>query len=215
MDILEVVAKPRKEVAGSAGRQLRAQGHIPAVLYGRKMGSANLSIDAKSFEKGLQQLRGENVMIDLAIEGSGEKTRVFLRDVQRDPVSDALIHVDLLRIDETQKMHFSVPVHHVGTPIGVKEGGILDQHLRTLDIKCLPANLPSHIDADVSRLGIHHALHVSEIIVPDMIEIQNPPTDVVFNVLAKKKVEEEVVEEEKPEGEEEPEVIDEKKKEKE
>ena len=213
MEVIDVAAKPRKEKGGGSGRQLRAGDRLPAVLYGNKQDPVLLSIDLKIFEKDLKHLRGENVMIDLAIEGTKGKQRVFLREAQRDPQTDNLLHIDLLRIDENQKMHFMVPVHHVVTRAGVKTGGILDQHLRHLEIKSFAKDLPSHIDADVSDLLVHHSLHVSDIQVPDTIEILNPSTDVVFTVLPAKKIEEEVAPGAEEEVEKEPEVIGEKKEE--
>ena len=214
MDVIQVEGKPRKETGGASSRRLRAQGRIPAVLYGNKQETISIDIDAKKFEHDLQQLRGENVMIDLTIQGGKEKSRVFLREIHRDPVTSDLLHLDLLRIDENQKMHFSVPVHPVGTCAGVKMGGILDQHLRTVELKCLVKDLPSHIDAYVTDLVIHQSLHVSDLKVPESIEMLNPPKDIVFNVLPPRKIE--VEEEVAPaeEEEKEPEVIGEKKEEK-
>ncbi len=192
MDVIQVMAKPRKEAGGGSGKKLRAQKRIPAVLYGQKRNPVSLSIDTISFERDLKHLRGENVMIDLTIEGEAERQRVFLRDVQRDPVTGALVHVDLLHIDENQRMHFFVPVHAVGMAIGVKAGGIQEQILRSVQIKCLPRDLPPHIDADVSNLDLHHSLHVEDLKIPDNVEILNPPTDVLFTVLPSKKLEVEV-----------------------
>jgi len=192
MDVIQVLAKPRKEAGGGTGKQLRARKRIPAILYGQKHDPVSLSIDIVSFERGLKHLRGENVMIDLTIEGESVRHRVFLRDVQRDPVTGDLVHVDLLHIDENEKMHFFVPVHPVGMANGVKAGGIQEQHLRSIEIKCLPKDLPSHIDADVSNIELHHSLHVSDLTVPDNIAIINPPTDVLFTVLPSKKLEIEV-----------------------
>jgi len=189
MNVIQVLAKPRKEAGGGTGKQLRAQKRVPAILYGQKHDPVPLSIDIVSFERSLKPLRGENVMIDLTIEGESARHRVFLRDVQRDPVIGSLVHVDLLHIDENQKMHFFVPVHSVGMANGVKAGGIQEQHLRTIEIKCLPRDLPPHIDADVSNIELHRSLHVSDLTVPDNIAILNPPTDVLFTVLPSKKLE--------------------------
>jgi large subunit ribosomal protein L25 len=189
MNVIQVLAKPRKEAGGGTGKQLRAQKRIPAILYGQKHDPVSLSIDIVSFERSLKHLRGENVMIDLTIEGESVGHRVFLRDMQRDPVTGNLVHVDLLHFDENQKMHFFVPVHAVGMANGVKAGGIQEQHLRTIEIKCLPRELPSHIDADVSNIELHRSLHVSDLTVPDNIAILNPPTDVLFTVLPSKKLE--------------------------
>jgi len=192
MEVIQMSVKTRKEVGGGMGKKLRVRKLVPAILYGMKKESLPLSIDLVSFERDLKHLRGENVMIDLTIEGDSEKQRVFLRDVQRDPVTGALVHVDLLRIDERQKMHFFVPVHSVGMPLGVKAGGIMEQHLRALEIKCLPKDLPPHIDADVSNIDLHQALHVSDLKALENFEILNSPTDVLFTVLPSKKLEIEV-----------------------
>jgi len=215
MEVMELTAKPRTRTGGGSGRQMRADGLIPAVLYGNKQESVKLCFDAKVFEKQLQHLRGENVMIDLKIEGRDSAVRVFLKEIQTDPLSGQYLHVDFLAIDENQEMHFAVPIHHVGDSEGVKMGGILDQHLRTVDIKCLPKHLLSHIDVDITNIGLHQSLHVSDIEVPENIVILSPQSDVVFSVLPPKKIEEVEEKEEEgiEEGEKEPEVIGEKKEE--
>ncbi len=214
METMETVATPRSEVGGGTGRRLRAQKRIPAVIYGNNQPSRHLSIDAVKFEKALHSIRAANVMIDLTVEGVTEHQRVFLRELQRDPMSGALLHADFQRIDETQKMHFSVPIHHMGVCAGVKMGGILDQHLRTLDIKCLPKDLIPHIDVDVTTLLINHSRHVEDISLPEKIEILSPPADVVFTVLPPKVEVKEVEAAPKEEEGEEPAVVGEEKSEK-
>lgn len=221
MDVLKIEAKPRKKIGGSSGRQLRAQHLIPVVVYGNKQDPENILVDGKEFERGLKMTRGENVMIDLAVEGGADKDRVFLRDLQRDPVSGKILHADFLRLDPTHQFVFEVPVHLVGDSVGVREGGILDQHLRHIEIRCLPKDLPSHVDGDVSNLEIHDSIHVSDLNIPEDLEVLNTPEDVIAGVLSPRKIEMPAAAEEGAEaapGEEEemePEVIGEKKEEEE
>ena len=184
MQVLEIEAKPRVEAGGRSGRQMRARHRIPAVLYGHEVKKPqNLSVDERTFEKGLRQVKGDNVLIDLTIEGQERKHRVFLREMQRDPVTGKLIHVDFLGIDETQKHHFSVPIHPVGVAKGIKAGGILDRILRHLEIRCYAKDVPSHIEVDVTEIDLNKSLHVSAIKVPEGVEVLNPTTGVVFKVM--------------------------------
>ena len=217
MEVLQVEARARTKTGGSTGRQIRALKQIPVILYGHKLEkSINLVVDEKSFEKGLRQVGGDNVLIDLTIAGQEGKHRVFLRDIQRDPVSGKMLHADLLRIDESQKLHFSVPIHSLGESKGVKTGGILDHTLRTLEIRCLARDLPSHIDVDVTNLELNQSLHVSDLKLPDGMEVLTPPSVVVVKVIMAKMtgaMAEPEAPSEKAEEEMEPEVIGEKKEE--
>jgi large subunit ribosomal protein L25 len=217
MEVLQVEAKARTKTGGNTGRQIRALKQIPVVLYGHKLEkSINLVVDEKSFEKGLRQVGGDNVLIDLTIAGQEGNHRVFLRDIQRDPVSGKMLHADLLKIDESQKLRFSVPIHSIGESKGVKTGGILDHSLRTLEIRCLAKNLPSHVDIDVTNLELNQSLHVNDLKLPDGVEVLIPPTVVVVKVIMAKMsgaMAEPEAPGEKAEEEIEPEVIGEKKEE--
>ncbi len=210
MEKMRIVAKPRTDFGGGFSRRLRVENRVPAVLYGDKKETLSLSLDKKALEDELKKLRGENAMFELKIEGSDKEETVFVREAQRDPLSRELLHIDFLRINETQKIHFTVLVHPVGNSIGVKQGGILDTHLRSIDIKCLAKDLIAHIDVDVSALEIHQSVHINELKLPDSIEVLNSPSDVVITVLAPKLIEEDEGSEEEEESAE-PEVIGEKK----
>ncbi|HOE63604.1 MAG TPA: 50S ribosomal protein L25 [Candidatus Sumerlaeota bacterium] len=217
MQVLQLEATPRTMVGGGAGRQARANKRVPAILYGFQVEKPiALTVDEHTFEKGLRRLAGDNVLIDLSIKGHPGTSRVFLREVQRDPLSGKMIHVDFLKIDESQKMHFSVPIHTVGVSTGVKLGGILDHILRTLEIRCLAKDLPSHIDVDVTEMDINNSLHVSDLNIPEGVEVLNPPNLVVVKVMMARLSGAMAEPTEAGEGEEEskePEVIGEKKKE--
>lgn len=216
MEVLEIKAKQRKETGGGSARQMRAQDLIPVVVYGNHKDPEHVSVDTHEFHKRMQEIKGENVMIDLKIEGSKETNRVFLREIQRDPVHGDILHMDFLRIDPTHKMHFQVPIHYNGDPLGVKQGGVLDTHRRYLEVNCLPENLPPHFDVDISELEINQALHVSDMDLPEDLEILTEPDEVIISILPPRKLELPTAEEgEEVEGEEvaEPELIGEEKEE--
>lgn len=217
MQVLQLEATPRTMIGGGAGRQARANKRVPAILYGFQVEKPiPLTVDEHTFEKGLRQLAGDNVLIDLSIQGQPGILRVFLRELQRDPLSGKMLHVDFLKFDESQKMHFSVPIHTVGTSIGVKLGGILDHILRSLDIRCLAKDLPSHIDVDVTNMDINNSLHVGDLKIPEGVEVLNPANLVVVKVMMARLTGAMAEPTAPAEGEEEakePEVIGEKKKE--
>jgi large subunit ribosomal protein L25 len=128
-----------------------------------------------------------------------------------------LVHADFFRIDPSKPVHIEVPIRSVGSAAGVKEGGILEQLMRTIEIRCLPTQMPAFIQIDVAELRIGHSLHASEITAPEGVEILTGPDTAVFTVLAPRKIEEELPAEEAEEEEEEaePELVKEKGKEEE
>ncbi len=208
MEVLKITAASRTKTGGSSGRQMRAAGRIPVNLYGNQAEARNISIDRKTFEYGIHKLKSENLMIDLEIEGESGSFRVFMREIQRDPLTGAIVHLDFLRIDETKKMHFDVAVRHQGVPEGVRQGGILDQHLRHIEIKCLPKDLPEEILIDITAIGMHQPVLVRDLPIPEAVEVLHSEDDVVFIVLPPKKVEEPTPEAVAVEGEtKEPELV--------
>jgi large subunit ribosomal protein L25 len=157
-----VVAKPREgRFNKNAARRVRAAGKIPAVLYGSGQPAVAVEVDPKQISRILFSETGHNTIFD--VEVPGEPTaKAMIVDWQREPLKDRLIHIDLKRIAFDRLLRVKVRVKLLGVPIGVKaEGGILDQVLREVEVECLPADIPSHIDVDVSELGMHKVLRVS------------------------------------------------------
>ncbi len=159
---------------GSA-RKLRVAKRIPAVLYGKGRDSVSIALDPTALEKLLHaSSAGLNTLIDLQVEGRKDlagKT-VIVKELQREPIRGALMHADLYEVDLTKTIQVSVPIHVVGTPVGVAmSGGILDTALREIDIECLPRAIPSAIEVDVSALDVGESIHVRDIQVPEGITV--------------------------------------------
>jgi large subunit ribosomal protein L25 len=141
---------------------LRVSGRIPAVVYGAKKDTVAVSVDPKQISRILHSESGHNTIFDLQL--GGEKAKAMIVDWQLDPMKGKLLHIDLKRIAMDQKIRVSVPVHLVGEAAGVKtQGGILDQILREVEIECLPGDIPTHIDVDVSELVFGVVLRVSDL----------------------------------------------------
>ena len=159
-----VAAKPREgKFNKNAARRVRVAGKIPAVLYGGGREAVAVEVDPKQISRILYSEAGHNTIFDLAV-GAEPAAKAMIVDWQREPIKDQLIHIDLKRIALDKLLKVSVRVKLVGTAIGVKtEGGILDQVLREVEIECLPANIPSHIDVDISNLGLHGVIRVSDL----------------------------------------------------
>jgi large subunit ribosomal protein L25 len=163
----EVVIKatPRDKLGKEHVKKLRRKGIIPAVVYGAETSPLPLEVEAKSFLALLRSGLGENVIITLDIEDpkNGDK-KVLIRELQRDPVGGNILHVDFQQISLSKKLTIKVPIHLIGTPIGVQQdGGILQHALRELEVECLPTEIPEKVEVDVSGLKIGDSIHVGDV----------------------------------------------------
>jgi large subunit ribosomal protein L25 len=159
-----VVATPREgKFNKNAARRVRVAGKIPAVVYGAGQDPVAVTVDPKVITKILHSESGHNTIFDLNVEG-GTATKAMIVDWQNEPIKGKLLHIDLKRIAMDKAMRVSVPVQLIGVPTGVKnQGGILDHVLREVEIECLPGDIPSHIDVDVTGLELHGAIHISDL----------------------------------------------------
>ena len=159
-----VVAKPRTgKFNKNAARRVRAAGQIPAVLYGAGHDAIAVEVDPKQISRILFSETGHNTIFDVQVDGV-PSAKAMIVDWQREPIKDRLIHIDMKRIALDKVLRVSVRVKLLGIPTGVKnEGGILDQVLREVEIECLPADIPNHIDVDVTGLAMHGVLRVSDL----------------------------------------------------
>ena len=159
-----VVATPREgRFNKNAARRVRVSGKIPAVVYGAGQESVAVTVDPKVITKILHSDSGHNTIFDLDVTGA-TIAKAMIVDWQREPLKGALLHIDLKRIAMDKTMTVSVPIQLIGVPVGVKaEGGILEHVLREVEIECLPSDIPSHLDVDVSNLGMNQAIHVSDL----------------------------------------------------
>ncbi|GGG68971.1 50S ribosomal protein L25 [Edaphobacter dinghuensis] len=159
-----VVATPRTgKFNKNAARRVRVAGKIPAVVYGAGQDAVAVAVDPKAITKILHSDSGHNTIFDLNVEGSAV-VKAMIVDWQNEPLKGRLLHIDLKRIAMDKAMRVSVPIQLVGTATGVKnQGGILDHVLREVEIECLPGDIPSHLDVDVTGLELHGVIRVSDL----------------------------------------------------
>src|SRR5271154_2348261 len=160
-NILE--AQPREAGTKNHARRVRREGKIPGVLYGASKAAVPVSVDPRHVLRILRSDSGHNTIFDLALDG-GERTKAMIVDWQYEPIKGHLLHIVLKRIAMDKALRVSVPIMLQGVPEGVKtEGGILEQILREVEVECLPADIPSHIDVDVSELTFGKVLRVLDL----------------------------------------------------
>jgi large subunit ribosomal protein L25 len=180
-----VAAKPREgKFNKNAARRVRVAGKIPAVLYGPGHDPVAIEVDPKQISRILFSETGHNTIFDVEVAGQ-PTVKTMIVDWQREPINDALIHIDLKRIAMDKTLRVSVRVKLLGIPVGVKTaGGILDQVLREVEIECLPSDIPSHVDVDVSHLEMHGVLRVSGLPHFDTIKYLNAEDATVAHVVS-------------------------------
>jgi len=151
-------------------RRLRRSGTIPGVFYGPNRETVSIGIGAAEFETKLTHLEGSH-LIRLVNDGGADAElhdkAVLLREVQRHPVTDDVLHIDFIEVDLTERLTVSVPLHFIGKAAGVVTGGILQPILREIEVECLPTEIPQFIEVDVSPLVIHEAIHLSDVKLPE------------------------------------------------
>jgi large subunit ribosomal protein L25 len=200
-DNVDLQAREREERGKNAARRLRASGMIPAVLYGDGQGKP-LSVPGKIVDYTLHHL-GDNALYDIDI-GAGSSTARIV-DVQRDPVTGRLIHVDFAPVNMQERIEVTVPLHVVGESPGDEEGGVLQQVAFEVQVESLPGDIPQELNIDVTTLGMNENLTLADIALPDGIILISDPEEVAVTVTAPTEITEEDLEaagvvEEGPEG---------------
>jgi large subunit ribosomal protein L25 len=171
--------KSGKEVA----KKLRAAGKVPAVVYGGHKEPVAIEVDRKAVSELVQKSEhGVRSIFLLKMSGTDQQRHAMIKDIQIDPVSRRMTHIDFVRVVMDEVVRVTVPVHIVGTAIGVKEGGILDWQLRDLHVECLPNAIPDKLDIDVTALGSHDYLRVSDLTLPEGVKVLEDPERVVVGV---------------------------------
>jgi large subunit ribosomal protein L25 len=179
-----VVARPREgKFNKNAARRVRAAGKIPGVLYGPGHDPVAVEVDPKQISRILNSETGHNTIFDVEVAGH-PAAKAMIVDWQQEPIKDRLIHIDMKRIALDKVLRVRVRVKLLGIPVGVKtEGGILDQVLREVEVECLPADIPGHIDVDVSELGMHQVVRVNGLPHSDKIKYLTPEDATVAHVV--------------------------------
>jgi len=194
--------KIREGRGKGANRKLRSEGMLPAVVYGGKS-SVSLTVNPKELKK-LIEKEGINSLIELAIEGDSEKKRVVvIKDHQQHPIRDGWEHADFLEVDMQQKIKVDVPIILEGHSPGEKLGGMVEHNLHTLSVKCLPGEIPESIKVDMTQVELDQVVHISDLTVPETVEVLDNMSESVISVHEVKVKEEAPAEEEVVEGAEE------------
>jgi len=198
-------ATARTTAGKGAARSLRRDGKVPAIIYGHAREPLSLSVPEREFVRLLERIAAENTVIELSIDGT--MSRTLIREIQRHPVKRNVLHVDFQELVAGERMVVRIPIVLTGTAEGVRNsGGILSQIMQELECRVDPLNMPGKIEVDVTDVAIGHSIHVSEITIPEGVEVIDDPESTVC-IVAAPKVEEEAPAAEAPEAAAEPELI--------
>ncbi|HET6198926.1 MAG TPA: 50S ribosomal protein L25 [Candidatus Acidoferrales bacterium] len=191
MEVFVVEATPREERGKGVARRIRRTGLVPAVLYGGKNKPVPMTVNARQVARILRSETGHNTIFSVQVVGTKEE-KAMVKDWQVDPVSGALLHVDLLRIAMDVRMRVRVPVHVFGEPEGVKlQGGVFEMVTREVELECLPGDIPEEFKVDVSGLTIGKQLRAADLpFDPEKVKLVTDPQRVLAHVVILKKEEE-------------------------
>lgn len=187
---LVIEVESRQASGKNAARRLRRQGRVPGIVYGLDRPPFPVAVPPRKLEEVLRLETGRNTIFTLALAGQDRTRAVMIRDLQADPVTGRIVHVDFVRVDLAKTVTVRVPVRLVGTPVGVKvEGGIVEFLRREVEVECLPGDIPEHLDADISGLHVNQHVSVSDLVVGDKVKILTPAEEALA-VVAPPRVEE-------------------------
>jgi large subunit ribosomal protein L25 len=185
METVEINVERRTGKKKGPARRLRASGQVPAILYGPKRTTTAIAVSREQFERRVAHLEGSH-LIKLLHDGSDAELHermVLVREMQVHPVSGRVLHADFYEVDLTERLIVSVPLHFVGKAAGVVNGGIMQPILREIEVECLPTEIPEFINVDVTPLGIHDAVHVADLQLPEGVTAVGEPTQTLVTVL--------------------------------
>lgn len=188
MEIIELAADSRNTTGKQAAGRLRADGRVPAILYGAGIDPKPLTVECKPLEQAIKSHTGAQVLLNLMIsDGDGTAQTAIIKEKQLHPVSRQLLHVDFYRIALDKKLLTRVRVHVTGKAKGVELGGVLQVVQRELEIRCLPQDIPEMLNVDVSELGMGEAIHVRDVPLPENVEMVTAGEEPVVTVLTPKR----------------------------
>lgn len=178
-----LIATPRKDFKKSAKRQLRSSGKIPAIVYGKSVQSTPIHVEERDF---IQMIRehGTNTLIKL-MWGEGNST-VMIGEVQTNPIKNEILHIDFNQVSMNTKIKTEIPIEWVNEEksVGVKEGGVLQRQYRTVEVQCLPSNIPNSFSVDLGPLTIGDSITIGDLKLEEGVEIQLPDDSVLVSILA-------------------------------
>ena len=196
--------KPRIRIGKSGAREVRKEGNIPAILYGQGEDPVPLVVRPDELKRALSNNTGINTVLELEIDGSEPSAKRFsmLKEVQRDPIKNRVIHLDFLAIDMKKSVRVKVPVSTQGRSEGERRGGTLEKLMRTIDLECLPENIPDLIEIDISSLDIGGCVDIGGLELGEGVKPVRDGSEKVVQVIAQRSTEEDVqAGEEEGEGE--------------
>ena len=198
-----LAARRRHETGKGAARRLRAAGEVPAVLYGKDQEPISLTLNAREALRLFHSISVENTIVNVEIDDDKEAQETLVREIQMHPYRPDIVHVDFYCIERGVALEVDIPANYIGTPQGVRDGGVLEVILHELRVKCLPSLIPDKIEIEISGLDIGDSIHASEITMDEGVELLTDPGQTICLVSAPR-AEEEVEEEidELEEGEE-------------
>jgi len=206
-NIFEFVAENRNASGRGGARATRRSGMVPAIVYGGASEPKAIVLDHNDVVKHLSHEAVYSHVLDLKIDGKSEKA--ILKDIQRHPARPQILHMDFMRVDESQALKVNVPLHFINeeTCLGVKAGGVVTHAMVDIEVSCLPSKLPEYIEVDLSAIDIGGSVHLSDVIVPEGVEVvalaQEGEHDYTVAQVMKVRKEEEIEETEEVEGSEE------------
>jgi large subunit ribosomal protein L25 len=178
-------ASARSDVGTGSARKLRQAGSVPAVIYGHGREPQNLSLNTRELDRLLSTISVSSTVIDLSVDGKSART--LIREIQRHPFKRSIIHVDFQELVAGEKMNVSIPLRFVGTAEGVRNsGGILEETMHQVHLRLDPANIPDHIDVDVTALTVGHSFHIRDLKLPEGVTILDEPGATICVVTAPK-----------------------------
>jgi large subunit ribosomal protein L25 len=192
MSELNIEVQTRDRIGSGASRRLRREGLVPAVVYGGGRDTVPIQVDRRILLDLLKQAGSENAVLLLKLDGGSKQRHCMVRELEVDPLTRQILHVDFLRIDMAEKVRVMIAVETVGVPQGVKnEGGILDQVTREVEVECLPGDIPRSVEIDVSELHIGQHLEAGDLTMPKGVELTEDTDKVLVSVAAPRMPEEE------------------------
>jgi large subunit ribosomal protein L25 len=182
MEMRALTIEKRVGIGKGVAKRLRRAGRVPAILYGGST-AVNITVDPKDIFRLIHGHEGGTQLLQVSFSDSADKRMAIIRDMQLDPVTEDLVHVDLQEVAMDKPIQVTVPLRHVGEPVGVRDAkGILEMILREVQVSCLPGSIPESFTADVSELGIHDVFTVGQLVAPEGVRILNDANQAVATV---------------------------------
>jgi large subunit ribosomal protein L25 len=174
-------AEPRTETGKGPAHRLRATGRVPAVLYGAGVEPTPIHVSALDLLHVFHAMGQASVLVDLKLDGQEYLT--IAREIQRDLIHNRFIHIDFMAVRRDEKITVSIELREVGDSVGVHAGGVVEHHLREVEVECLPANVPQRIDFDITSLQIGGSIRVGDLVAPEGVEFLTDPDTMVLAVV--------------------------------